>query len=192
MASVTETGSDLRRQVVALIREGKSYGQVATALGLTRSAVGGHVSRAREAGEKIEPPTKNRGGAKPSPKASAKPAEPARTPAVKPAVTPVAPEPPASQPKPALVAPSPPEAEPVRGAAQAVAALRNAQCHWPVGDPHDEDFRFCCAPVPTVGPVSMVKRFYCAEHRGVACADRGGSRPLVPRRSSAPAEAAHG
>lgn len=190
----TDSGPPIRREILALIRQGKSYGETAAALGLTRSAVGGHVSRARASGVTVELPSRSRKLASEAPptKGEAKP-EPKATPV--PVAPPVAVQPPPPPPRhePAPIAASKPAANPVRGAAQAVAALKNAQCRWPIGDPFAEDFRFCCAPVlTTAGPQPKVRRFYCAEHRRESSGDRNAPRPFVPRRSGAQGEAAHG
>jgi GcrA cell cycle regulator len=32
------------------------------------------------------------------------------------------------------------------GAGPAIAALTARQCAWPLGDPHEDDFHFCCKP----------------------------------------------
>ena len=39
-----------------------------------------------------------------------------------------------------------------------VVSLQRGECRWPIGDPANEAFRFCCAPVYDR------RRVYCAEH----------------------------
>lgn len=51
-----------------------------------------------------------------------------------------------------LPASPPPMPRPVR-----LAAVGKAVCHWPFGDPQDDDFRFCGAEAEPGKP-------YCAEH----------------------------
>jgi GcrA cell cycle regulator len=44
--------------------------------------------------------------------------------------------------------------------ADAVAALTNNTCRWPLGDPRDSDFRFCGRP----GADFSAKKPYCPDH----------------------------
>jgi GcrA cell cycle regulator len=45
------------------------------------------------------------------------------------------------------------------GAPRAVAALTFKQCGWPIGDPKDGDFHYCCKPRPP-----GLTPPYCSEH----------------------------
>ncbi len=49
--------------------------------------------------------------------------------------------------------------------------LKIGQCHWPVGDPKDEDFKFCGCAIETGFP-------YCEHHVKVAYQTPGRSRNL--------------
>jgi len=53
--------------------------------------------------------------------------------------------------------------------AVALAVLRLGQCAWPVGDPGERDFSFCCLPTGSTGAAD------CPEH------DRLAHLPQVPR-----------
>jgi GcrA cell cycle regulator len=49
-----------------------------------------------------------------------------------------------------------------RGAGEAVLSLRRGECHWPVGNPNDTDFHFCCRLI------SDDSRSYCEGHSRMA------------------------
>ena len=48
------------------------------------------------------------------------------------------------------------------GALNAIASLRSRECRWPVGDPLEADFHYCCEPAETDRP-------YCEAHTITAC-----------------------
>lgn len=58
--------------------------------------------------------------------------------------------------------PRPPR-PPAFGVAEAVQALHPDDCHWPLGEPSSDSFRFCCEPID---PFSRPP--YCEEHRVIA------------------------
>ena len=53
--------------------------------------------------------------------------------------------------------------DPEFGAVDAILGLRNSTCRWPIGEPNDPGFRFCCAPADLAGG-----RPYCAAHANMA------------------------
>ena len=78
------------------------------------------------------------------------------------------PTPPAKPPK-----PEPVEAKPATTAGDAAPSdaitiheLRDHRCHWPFGDPRDDGFRYCGAPVPR--DREDWEPCYCAGHRAIA------------------------
>jgi GcrA cell cycle regulator len=58
------------------------------------------------------------------------------------------------------------------GVSAAVQSLRSGACKWPIGDPKDADFHFCCAP--------MKGKAYCDAHAKLAYMEPH-SRLRVPR-----------
>lgn len=59
----------------------------------------------------------------------------------------------------------------------AVHGLKDTRCKWPIGDPDDSNFRFCCA---SLGSNSR----YCDAHAAVSAppkTDQGSERPRRPR-----------
>jgi GcrA cell cycle regulator len=61
------------------------------------------------------------------------------------------------------IQPAPDSQSQPRGACAAIAALRNGQCKWPIGDPPAEDFHFCGAPVAEAR--CDREEIYCEYHR---------------------------
>lgn len=59
-----------------------------------------------------------------------------------------------------------------RGVSAAIQGLRAGACKWPIGDPKDPDFHFCCKP--------RKGKAYCDEHARLAYDDSKG-RIRVPR-----------
>lgn len=57
------------------------------------------------------------------------------------------------------------------GAPRAVATLTLRQCSWPIGDPREPDFHFCCKPRDPRAPAP-----YCHEHQRTA---EGNLRPKL-------------
>lgn len=45
--------------------------------------------------------------------------------------------------------------------AEAVMGVSSRACHWPVGDPQSDDFRFCCAPME-------IGQSYCPYHKALS------------------------
>ncbi len=52
-------------------------------------------------------------------------------------------------------------AQPLNGEGVTMAMLKDKMCRWPIGDPKDEDFRFC-------GCQAIAGLPYCAEHAKIA------------------------
>lgn len=50
-------------------------------------------------------------------------------------------------------------------------AMKDGQCRWPIGEPKDDDFRFCG------DQVAYADKPYCAHHCGNAYLPKGGKRP---------------
>jgi GcrA cell cycle regulator len=53
--------------------------------------------------------------------------------------------------------------------------LRETTCRWPLGDPSQPDFRFCCDPVDG--------KTYCAKHRALAYQPRESKNRSADRHS---------
>lgn len=144
-----------------LVLKGSSASEIANELacGATRNAVIGKVSRLgmtlrgsrQDLGLPQRPavqPRKIR--VAPSPTGGDRPPAPRPRPAasfVAPADDPI------------VMPPSPDDASP--SVLDVVGALRAVDCRWPVGDPRQPGFRFCCSPRNEGRP-------YCAAHEGVA------------------------
>ena len=58
------------------------------------------------------------------------------------------------------------EAEAAPQGAITIHELRDHRCHWPFGDPRDESFRYCGAPVAVA--TRERGRFYCDGHMAAA------------------------
>lgn len=108
---------ELIRQLRNLAAAGKTSGQIATALGLTRGAVIGKMSR-----EGIPLARLPFWGSRAAPK---KNQSPLRGPPAKPRVPPL---------------------QGRMGAGPAIMAVMPYHCEWPFGDPASEDFHFCSEP----------------------------------------------
>ena len=63
--------------------------------------------------------------------------------------------------------------EPIKVKGVAMADLKDKMCHWPIGDPRDDNFHFCgCPSVPGLP--------YCASHARIAYQAAGRARALQP------------
>lgn len=135
--------------LIALWDEGLSTAEIGRRLDVTKNAVVGKVHRLGL--PKRQSPIRSSGSAKTS--GAAKPrAERKSTAQLKKAVTPQAPVRRKPAPEPAPVA----EIEEV-GTVVSLEHLNHGQCSWPIGEPENEDFRFCGHPIVPGRP-------YCPHH----------------------------
>lgn len=157
-AAVWDWTDELVEKVRTLHGQGRSAGQIADEIGApTRNTVIGKIARL---GLK-------RADA-PKPKAAvvqkaAAPGVPVAKVASKPALLKPAPPPP---PKPIEAKPATTAAEGAPADAITIHELRDHRCHWPFGDPRDDDFRYCGAPVAAA--TRERGRFYCDGHLAAA------------------------
>ena len=140
--------------VERLAAEGKSAGQIAVVLGVTRNTIMGKANRC---GIKLHGPRWPGFGVSRGPK-------PERAPRARREIAPkpfagalaVAPR--------AIVCVETPLTDRL-GAADAHAALRSRDCRWPIGETDADDFHFCCQPARLGFP-------YCEDHTAKAKRDR--------------------
>ena len=146
---------DMLAQMCALAGTGWSASEIAKEFGVTRATVIGKLWRSGF-----------RAG-KPSPTIPRRPARAPRAPRAAPKIEPPMitepkPTPPQKQTREEIAAFDAIDPSPHRGAGEACAKLTSHQCRWPIGDPLDEEFRFCCHTVHRIGAP------YCKTHRNVA------------------------
>lgn len=157
----------VRNLVVAMFRDDNlSYLQIAVILSrrgieLSRNAAAGHINRARALG--VDIPSKRIAIAE---RALVKRMIRRRSPMKTSTVVPE-PEP---EPEPVEAAP-----EPYEGPVGALAILGHRSghtCSWPIGDPKEANFRFCCEPCFGT---------YCLKHAKLAYVPRGQAKKRDPR-----------
>lgn len=66
----------------------------------------------------------------------------------------------------------------VLGAAAAAVAVRDAECHWPLGDTSDPAFHFCCDQVEGDGPYCHAHYALAFDHAGTRRANTRERRPF--------------
>ncbi len=120
----------------ALAEAGKTSGQIAAIMGITRNAVIGAMHRRRIPLEKLPRISKRQRRPKPAKSLPAK---------IPPGLPPPLPRSPPLQGR--------------MGAGPAILALEAMHCQWPIGDPTRDDFHFCAEPRDPDNPPP-----YCPRH----------------------------
>ena len=163
-AEVPRGGWDDERKakLLRLHADGMTYSQMAKVMGTTRSAVAGVLKRS---GAERSAKVNARNRAAPA-KAAAEKRRQARAEAGDPVKAPT----PERRSLPRVKAPAIPTPAPLKlrnpaRVDEAVGELSANTCRWPIGDPGQEGFRFCLAPVMVAG------KPYCAGHSAQATSE---------------------